>query len=198
MKLVLATGNKGKLREFKQMYLGNIIPYSDILEEIEIIEDGDTFAKNAFIKANTIYEKLGKEYIVIADDSGISLPILNNEPNIYSARYAGENASDKENLEKLISKVKERGITKTDAYYTSAISLVSSYGNFTVHGWMYGEIVTTPKGENGFGYDPTFIPYGFNKTLGEIEDDVKAKISHRAKALKSIIPIINMIEKQNL
>jgi XTP/dITP diphosphohydrolase len=86
MKLILATGNKGKLREFKQMCKDEITPFSELLGEFEIIEDGETFAENALIKAKTIYEKLGEEYIVISDDSGISLPILGGEPSIYSAR----------------------------------------------------------------------------------------------------------------
>ncbi len=94
MKLVLATGNKGKLREFKQMCQDEVVPFSELLGEFDIVEDGDTFAANALIKARTIYEKLGEkdpatDYLVIADDSGISLPILDGAPNIYSARYAG-------------------------------------------------------------------------------------------------------------
>ena len=87
MKIVLATGNKGKLREFKQMCEYDVVPFSDLLSEIEIVEDGATFAENALIKARTIYQKLGEEYLVIADDSGISLPILGGAPGIYSARY---------------------------------------------------------------------------------------------------------------
>jgi len=193
MKLVLATGNKGKLREFKQMCEDEVVPFSDLLGAFEIVEDGDTFAVNALIKARTIYEKLGEEYIVISDDSGISLPVLNGAPGIYSARYAGEGVTDKDNLYKLIDTVKEKGLKSTSAYYTAAIAIVSKYGEYVVHGWMHGDVIDESRGEKGFGYDGMFIPKGYDKTLGELEDDVKSEISHRGKALALAKPIINML-----
>ncbi len=199
MKIVLATGNKGKLREFKQMCKDEVVPFSDILGAFEIVEDGDTFAANALIKARTIYEKLGAEnpsmdYLVIADDSGISLPILDGAPSIYSARYAGENATDKDNLYKLIESIKDKGVTATPAYYTAAIAIVSKYGEYVVHGWMHGDVIDEPRGEKGFGYDPMFIPKGYALTLAELEDDVKSKISHRGQALALAKPIIKMLQ----
>jgi len=193
MKLVLATGNKGKLREFKQMCEDEVVPFSDLLGEFEIVEDGDTFAANALIKARTIYEKLGEEYIVISDDSGISLPILGGAPGIYSARYAGVGVTDKDNLYKLIDAVKEKGLKSTPAYYTAAIAIVSKYGEYVVHGWMHGDVIDESRGEKGFGYDGMFIPKGYDKTLGELDDDVKSEISHRGKALALAKPIINML-----
>lgn len=198
MQLVLATGNKGKLREFQQMCEDEVIPFSELLGEFEIVEDGDTFAANALIKAHTIYEKLkvknpSIEYIVVADDSGISLPILDGAPNIFSARYAGENATDKDNLYKLIEAVKEKGVSSTPAYYTAAIAIVSKYGEYVVHGWMHGDVTDESRGEKGFGYDPVFIPSGHEQTLGELEDEVKSKISHRAQALELAKPIIKML-----
>jgi len=196
MKLVLATGNKGKLREFKQMCQDEVVPFSDLLEEFEIVEDGDTFAANALIKARTIYEKLGEEYLVIADDSGISLPVLDGAPGIYSARYAGMGATDKENLYKLIDAVKEKGLISTPAYYTAAIAIVSKYGEYVVHGWMHGDVIDEARGEKGFGYDPMFIPSGYDKTLGELDEDVKFEISHRGKALALAKPIINMLKEK--
>lgn len=196
MKLVLATGNKGKLREFKQMCQDEVVPFSDLLGEFDIIEDGDTFAANALIKARTIYEKLGEKYLVIADDSGISLPVLNGAPGIYSARYAGEGVSDKDNLHKLIEAVKEKGLKSTPAYYTAAIAIVSKYGEYVVHGWMHGDVIDEPRGEKGFGYDPMFIPAGYDKSLGELDDDVKGEISHRAKALALAKPIIWMLKNK--
>ena len=196
MKLVLATGNKGKLREFKQMCQDEVVAFSDLLGEFEIVEDGDTFAANARIKAHTIYEKLGEEYLVIADDSGISLPILDGAPGIYSARYAGEGVTDKENLYKLIEAVKEKGLKSTPAYYTAAIAIVSKYGEYVVHGWMHGDVIDEARGEKGFGYDPMFIPAGFDKTLGELDEDVKSEISHRAKALALAKPIIGMLKSK--
>jgi len=193
MKIVLATGNKGKLREFKRMCQDEVVAFSELLGEFEIVEDGDTFAANALIKARTIYEKLGEEYLVISDDSGISLPILDGAPGIYSARYAGVGVTDKDNLYKLIEAVKEKGVTSTPAYYTAAIAIVSKYGEYVVHGWMYGDVIDEARGDKGFGYDPMFIPFGYDKTLGELEDDVKSKISHRSQALALAKPIINML-----
>ena len=194
MRIVLATGNKGKLREFKQMCQDEVVAFSELLGEFDIVEDGDTFASNALIKARTIYEKLGEEYLVVSDDSGISLPILDGAPGIYSARYAGEGVTDKDNLYKLIEAVKEKGVKSTPAYYTAAIAIVSKYGEYVVHGWMHGDVIDEPRGDKGFGYDPMFIPAGFDKTLGELEDDVKKEISHRAKALKLAQPIIRMLK----
>ena len=196
MKIVLATGNKGKLREFKQMCQDEVVAFSDLLGEFDIVEDGDTFSANALIKARTIYEKLGDEYLVISDDSGISLPILNGAPGIYSARYAGVGVTDKDNLYKLIRSVKEKGVKSTPAYYTAAIAIISKYGEYVVHGWMHGDVIDEPRGEKGFGYDPMFIPKGFELTLGELDDDVKSKISHRGKALELAKPIIGMLKNK--
>ncbi len=196
MKIVLATGNKGKLREFKQMCQDEVVAFSDLLGEFDIVEDGDTFAANALIKARTIYEKLGEEYLVISDDSGISLPVLNGAPGIYSARYAGEGVTDKDNLYKLIEAVKAKGLKSTPAYYTAAIAIVSKYGEYVVHGWMHGDVIDEARGDKGFGYDPMFIPKGFDKTLGELDDDVKSVISHRGKALELAKPIIWMLKNK--
>jgi len=201
MKLVLATGNKGKLREFKEMCRDEVVAFSVLLGEMEIVEDGDTFSANALIKARTIYEKLAKErptesYIVIADDSGISLPALGGVPGIYSARYASEKATDKENLSKLIATLKEKGLERTCAYYTAAIAIVSKYGDYVVHGWMHGEAIDEARGEKGFGYDPMFIPLGYHLTLGELDEEIKKEISHRAKALELARPIIKMLKQK--
>ena len=196
MKIVLATGNKGKLREFQQMCEAEIIPFSSLIGALEIVEDGETFAANALIKARTIFEKVGDDYLVISDDSGISLPVLEGAPGIYSARYAGEGASDKDNLYKLIDALKAKGLKETPAYYTAAIAIVSKYGEYVVHGWMHGKVIDEARGEKGFGYDPMFIPGGFDKTLGELDDEIKADISHRSKALALARPIIQMLQKK--
>jgi len=122
------------------------VPFGEVMEPFEIVEDGDTFAANALIKARAIYAQLGEAYIVISDDSGISVPVLGGEPGIYSARYAGEDASDKENLYKLIDTLKARAIERTPAYYTAAIAIVSAKGEYVVHGWMHGEVIAS-RGE---------------------------------------------------
>ncbi|KIM03827.1 MAG: nucleoside-triphosphate diphosphatase [Sulfurovum sp. FS06-10] len=196
MKIVLATGNKGKLREFKGMCEAEVIAFSDILGEMEIVEDADSFKGNALIKARTIYEKLGSDaYIVISDDSGISVPLLGGEPGIYSARYAGVGASDKENLCKLIDTIKSKGVERTPAYYTAAIAIVSKYGEYVVHGWMHGDVIVEVRGNKGFGYDPIFIPDGYEQTLGELDDEIKKSISHRGQALALAKPIIEMLQR---
>ncbi|MCK5854694.1 MAG: non-canonical purine NTP pyrophosphatase [Sulfurovaceae bacterium] len=203
MKIVLATGNRGKLREFKQMCKAEVIAFSELLGEMEIVEDADSFKGNALIKARTIYEKLEEkkldreEYIVISDDSGISLPLLDGEPGIFSARYAGEGANDKDNLLKLIESVKAKKVERTPAFYTAAIAIVSKYGEYVVHGWMHGEVIVEIRGERGFGYDPMFVPHGYDLTLGELDDEVKKTISHRAKALLLAKPIIEMLRKRS-
>lgn len=203
MKLVLATGNKGKLREFRQMCQDEVVAFSDLLGAFDIVEDGATFAENALIKARTIYKKLKEtypldSYFVISDDSGISLPVLDGAPGIYSARYAREGANDKENLHKLINALKAKGLKETPAYYTAAIAIVSQYGEYVVHGWMHGKVIDKARGDKGFGYDPMFIPSGFEKTLGELDDEVKSKISHRGKALALAKPIIQMLRRKDI
>jgi len=197
MKLVLATGNKGKLKEFKALCQSEVVAFSDLLdEEIEIIEDADSFKGNALIKARTIYEKLGEGYLVIADDSGISVPLLGGAPGIFSARFSGEGASDKDNLRKLVNDIVAQGVEKTAGYYTAAIAMVSAYGEYVVHGWMHGWVVVHPRGDKGFGYDPIFIPQGYDKTLGELDEEIKQEISHRAKALRLAKPIMEMLQRK--
>ncbi|HHD75333.1 MAG TPA: RdgB/HAM1 family non-canonical purine NTP pyrophosphatase [Campylobacterales bacterium] len=196
MKIVLATGNQGKIREFQKMCDTEVVTFKELLGEIEIVEDAETFKGNALIKARAIYDNLeDKNAIVISDDSGISVPLLGGEPGVFSARYAGENASDKENLEKLVLSVKETGLERTPAYYTAAIAIVSERGEYVVHGWMHGEVLNHKRGDKGFGYDPMFVPTGYEETLGELEDEVKKSISHRAKALKLAKPIIKMLQR---
>lgn len=185
VKIVLATSNKGKVKEF-QSWIDEyeVVPFSDMMSPFEIEETGMTFKENALIKARAVYEKLGdKSHIVLSDDSGISVPILGGIPGIYSARYAGVGASSADNLNKLIQTLKNEGIEKTPAFYTAAIALVCAKGEFCVHGWMHGNALSQARGNNGFGYDPMFVPLGYTQTLGELDENVKKAFSHRARAL---------------
>lgn len=186
MKLVLATGNKGKVREIKALCEDyEVIPYSELIEEFEIVEDGDTFKENALIKARAVFKALGdKNITVIADDSGISVDVLDGEPGIYSARYAGVDTDDKDNLQKLMKEIELKGVKSSPAHYTAAIAIVNASGERTVHGWMYGTALIESKGSGGFGYDPMFVPLGYDKTLGELDDGTKRKLSHRSRALR--------------
>ena len=190
-KIILASSNQGKVREIKEFCQDfEVVAFSEIMPKFEIVEDGNTFKENALIKAKAIYEKLSEEErknsIVLADDSGITVPALGNIPGIYSARYAGEGASDKDNLYKLIDELKSNNLKTTPAYYTACMAIVSHSGENTVHGWMHGDVIDEARGENGFGYDPMFIPAGYEKTLGELDDNIKAQFSHRVKALQLV------------
>ena len=186
LKLVLATSNKGKVREIKALCENyEVIPYSELIDAFEIVEDAATFQGNALLKARAVFDALEDEdVVVIADDSGISVDILDGAPGIYSARYGGENASDRDNLEKLIQDIKAKGVKSSPAHYTAAIAIVTKDVERTVHGWMYGEALSEARGDGGFGYDPMFVPLGYDKTLAELDDAIKKKLSHRAKALR--------------
>ena len=195
MKLVLATSNKGKVREIKALCEDyEVVAYSELIEEFEIIEDGNTFKENAFIKARAVFKALNdEEVIVLADDSGISVDILDGKPNIYSARHAGVDANDKDNLYKLIDDIKAKGVESSSAYYTAAIAIVTKKGEYCVHGWMHGTALAKAIGDGGFGYDPMFIPLGYDKTLGQLDEKLKKKLSHRAKALSLAKRILQIL-----
>ena len=192
MKIILASGNKGKIKEFQELLPdATILPYKELLGNFEIEETGSTFQQNAIIKATDIYNKLDDENaIVISDDSGITVPALNNEPGIYSARYAGVGSSDIDNLNKLINNLNQKNITKTPAFYTACIAIVYKGITYTVHGWMHGDVINEKKGDGGFGYDPIFIPKGYNQTLGELPNEIKKEFSHRTKALNLALMIL--------
>ncbi len=196
MKLVLATSNKGKVREITAMYSDfEVIPYSDLIEPFEVIEDKPDFKGNALIKARAVYEALGdEEAIVFADDSGISVEALDGAPGVLSARYGGPDATDKDNLYKLMDALKAKGLSSSPAFYTAAIAIVSKEGEYTTHGWMYGDVITEARGDGGFGYDPCFIPKGYDQTVAELDDSVKSRLSHRSQALENAKPVLHMIK----
>ncbi|PRM96292.1 non-canonical purine NTP pyrophosphatase [Aliarcobacter cryaerophilus] len=198
MKIILASANRGKIEEFKNLLPNNnVFAYSDILGKFDIDETGSSFKENAIIKASEVNEKLKqigeKDFVVISDDSGISLPILQNAPGVFSARYAKVGASDKENNTKLISKLDELNLDKTLAFYTACIAIIYNDLIYTVHGFMHGMAINKELGTNGFGYDPLFIPDGFDKTLGELDFEVKQEFSHRNRALKLAKKVLEVI-----
>ncbi|WP_368029567.1 non-canonical purine NTP pyrophosphatase [Arcobacter sp. s6] len=198
MKIILASGNKGKIAEFEKLMPNDeVIAFSEILGKFEIIEDKDSFKGNAIKKAQTIYNELIKigqnDIVVISDDSGITVPALNNEPGIYSARYAGEGSTDKQNNAKLIENLNKNNLEKTSAFYTACIAIVYKGEVYTVHGWMHGNVINKELGEGGFGYDPMFIANGFDKTLGELGYETKKEFSHRTKALNLAKKVLDII-----
>lgn len=192
MKLYLATSNKGKVKEIKELFSHfDVIVYSDVIDEFDIVEDGTSFKENAMLKSEAVFTALNDpEAIVIADDSGISIKAFDGAPGIYSARYAGVNATAEENLEKVIQTLKDKGLTHSPAFYTAAIAITSKYGTQVVHGWMHGEVIDHKVGMGGFGYDPIFIPSNHQQTLGELPNDIKSTISHRSQALALVEKII--------
>lgn len=185
--IVVATSNKNKLKEMNSILKDldyKIYSLKDLeLDNIEIIENGKTFEHNSLIKAKRIAKETNM--IVIADDSGLEVDALGGRPGIYSARYAGENATDEDNRKKLLEELKDVPEGERGAKFVSAIAVVFPDGKlFTVRGTCEGRIGFEEVGENGFGYDSLFIESEYNKTFAEMSDDMKNTISHRAKALR--------------
>ncbi len=193
MKIIFATTNKGKLKEVRELFCGTNISFLS-LEEIrfgeEIGENGLTFEENAFIKADKIFSMTGLP--VIADDSGLVVNQLNGKPGIYSARFAGENATYLDNNLKLISELKNFKAPHLAKFVCCAV-YIDGNNRIAVTGEMSGQIINEFKGENGFGYDPIFIPEGFDLTLAEMGLQEKNKISHRAKAFSILKKDISRI-----
>lgn len=197
MKIVLASTNKDKIKEIKAfLKTWDIKGFDEVATPFEIEENGTSFKENALIKAKTLYDFLGDEnLIVMSDDSGLSLPILGNKPGIHSARFAGAHVKAKENTKKLVQTLKDMGVKKTPAHYTTCIALATKWGDFSVHGYMYGEVIDEMIGDKGFGYDPAFIPLGEIRTLGQMEEHEKLAISHRTNGLKLAKKLLKTLPK---
>lgn len=185
--LVAATKNKGKLLEFKNMLERESFKIVSLLDfpNIEIFETGKTFNENALLKATTVVKKTG--YPALADDSGLEVTALNGKPGIFSARYAGVNATDEDNIEKLLSEMKNIPANQRQARFVCSLALVFPNGKTILEqGTLEGFITDKPRGEKGFGYDPVFFIPALGRTLSEISTDEKNRISHRAKALSKL------------
>lgn len=186
MKIFLATGNKHKIDEIKAIFKNvkdiEILSIKDGIEIPEVVEDGDTFEANSAKKALEIAKFTGM--ITIADDSGLCVDALNEEPGVYSARYSGEGATDASNNTKLIKNL--QGIKNRKAHFVSVITLGKPDGRaYSFRGEVEGEIIDIPRGDTGFGYDPHFYVAEYGKTLAEMPE-MKNVISHRANALKKL------------
>jgi XTP/dITP diphosphohydrolase len=191
MQLLLATHNRHKTREFGQL-LGKNFTLRDLMTEHdlpEILETGRSFEENAAIKAIAI-SKIFPDEIVIADDSGLEVKSLEGAPGIFSARYAGESASDRRNVEKVLCEL--QGATERSAQFRCVVALAKN-GELmtTVAGEVAGTITKSPRGENGFGYDPIFVPEGFEETFAQLPSETKNAISHRAKAVAELVRYFN-------
>lgn len=201
MKILLATGNHGKVKEIKEFYKDyEVFALTEILEPFEIEENGKSFQENALIKARAVFEKLKEknlqdEFVVLSDDSGISVEAIDWRPGIFSARYSGENATDATNRSKLIGELNALNLTESRAFYTACIGIVCKFGEFSTHGFMHGKVINEERGEHGFGYDFMFIPDGYDKTIGELPLEIKLKISHRTKGLKFAKHILKILSR---
>lgn len=192
--IILATNNEHKVKEFKEILKNlpvNIYSLKEVDIEVDVEETGTTFTENSNIKAQSIYyilkERNRKDFIVLADDSGLVVGYLNDEPGIYSARYAGQHGNSEENNKKLLEKLKGVSCENRKAKFVSAIALMDDEGNSkVVEGEAYGYIIEDYRGRKGFGYDPLFYFPEKKKTFAEMSEEEKNGLSHRGKALKAL------------
>lgn len=186
-RIIAATQNRHKIEEIDKItkdFGFEIIARNDAgIPDFEIVEDGETFEENSYKKAYEIMKVSGE--VTIADDSGIEVDYLDGKPGVYSARFAGENATDDDNNRKLVELLKDVPFEERTARYVSVITMVYPDGKTIVaRGEVEGNIVLEPSGTNGFGYDPYFQPVGYDKTFGNFTMEEKNKISHRGRALE--------------
>jgi XTP/dITP diphosphohydrolase len=198
MEIVIASKNLHKIREIRAIlkpeYPFDYLSLLDFPEYQPPEESGETFEDNAFIKA-THAASILKRW-VIADDSGLVVPALGNEPGVRSARYAGETASDKENRVKLVQALDPIPENERIGYYFCALAFASPDGiQMQVKGSCEGSLLLKARGSQGFGYDPLFLKYDYNKTFAEIDEETKNRISHRRKALDKLTPTLENLLK---
>lgn len=186
--LLIATKNFGKIKELKELTANLpllIVDLSKFPNVAEPEETGATFSENAALKAQSY--ALQTKLWALADDSGLEVATLNGAPGVFSARYAGENASDQDRIEKLLREMENMHERRARFVCSMAVADNSGEIKFSAEGVCEGTIALQPNGSNGFGYDPIFIPDGFSNTFGELSSDIKQQISHRARALNKII-----------
>lgn len=187
--IVIASGNKGKIAEFKTLFKQKnikVLSLADLTVDIpEIEETGDSFSENAQIKAETVANLIKAP--VIADDSGLVIDALDGRPGVYSARYAGEPTDDIKNYERILQEMKFVDNIERTARFVAVLAFARP-NKSTVYfeGHCEGKITSEPVGEFGFGYDPIFIPEGYKQTMAQLTEDEKNKISHRYHALQKL------------
>lgn len=190
--VIIASGNKGKLKEFRELMAElpvEVRSLADYPEIGDIEENGTTFAENAYIKAKAVHDATG--CLCIADDSGLEVDALDGAPGIYSARYAGAEKDDAANNAKLLAALENVPEDKRGAQFHCAIVAIAADGRrFDAEGIVRGQILRAPRGENGFGYDPLFYIPEFARTTAELTMDEKNAISHRGKAVRKIVEVL--------
>lgn len=188
-KIVFATNNLNKLQEVREILKDQyqVIGLKDLNFDQELAEDGDTFEKNALQKAKFIAEKF--KIACFAEDAGLEIQALNQDPGVFSARYAGNQRSDKDNIALLLKNLE--GIKNRKARFKAVIALVDGQNTLYFDGIVNGRISLAPIGSGGFGYDPVFIPDGYEDSFAQLGKDIKNSISHRAKAIKKLIDFLD-------
>lgn len=197
MELVIASRNVHKVREFKallkKMTSFDVLSLLDFPSYIPPEEVGSSFQENAVLKAVHAAASLKKH--VLADDSGLVVPSLQGAPGVFSARYAGPHATDKENRKKLLHEMSSLQESLRQAYFECVLALASPEGIIkTVRGIVEGTMLTEEKGRHGFGYDSLFLKHDYGKTFAEIDEETKNRISHRRKALDRLLPILEALQ----
>jgi XTP/dITP diphosphohydrolase len=200
MDILIATTNKGKLREYTEM-LGSlsmtILSIDDVgLGDLDVVEDGDTFQKNAEIKARAYARASGK--LTIADDSGLCVDALQGAPGVHSARYGGDGLDDAGRRTKLLEALDGVRDEKRTAHFECVIAVADpdSPTCLNTHGVCQGRILHEEQGTGGFGYDPIFLPDGYSVTFAEIDRATKNRISHRGEATRQLVPILRSIIRE--
>ena len=188
MRIVFATNNQHKLDEIKKISTGQleILSLSDINCHEEIPETGDTLKENALIKAHFVKKKFDMD--CFADDTGLEVEALENAPGIHSSRYAGPDCDPEDNMQKLLQELQNK--TNRKAQFRTVIALLLKGEVHYFEGIIRGEIIHQKKGTNGFGYDPIFKPKGYDRTFGELSEDIKNSLSHRSIATKKLVAFL--------
>jgi XTP/dITP diphosphohydrolase len=190
--VVIATRNPGKFREIKAILSSlplKFLSLEDFPDLPEVVEDGATFAENAGKKARTIADLTGR--LTIADDSGLAVDALQGRPGVFSSRYAGEGATDRERCQKLLEEMASIPEGKRQARFVCAMAVALPRGRMEiVEGECRGRVTSAPRGKRGFGYDPIFFVPRFGKTMAEFEPEEKNRISHRGRALEKLKVIL--------
>ena len=188
MKIALATTNRGKIEEIRAVLALPEVTWVSVDDGDEwptVEETGSTFKENACLKAAAVARHL--DLPALADDSGLEVEALDGRPGINTARFAGSGATDSDNMTKLTSEVRARGLAGSKARFVCAIVLAWPDGKMVdAVGTCDGEVVLTPRGESGFGYDPIFIPESFDRTMAELSPQEKNRLSHRGRALREL------------
>lgn len=192
--MVLATGNQHKVEEFNQLFASSasVILSAEAYGGMPKVEEtGQTFHANAYLKAAALSKKLKKRLTVLSDDSGLEVDYLKGAPGVFSARYAGAQASDAENVEKLITALKGLPKRQRRARFRCILCLIDgNKGVYYFEGACQGHIDLKPKGASGFGYDPIFVPKGYKQSFAQLGEAVKGQLSHRSEAVRACMAFL--------